>query len=86
MVELETAFLKIRSKPELIAFLGTVLTSTEITKFRTRWKACQLAAAGATQRDIRDSLQVGLATATRAAKTMRENGRIVHLVIDRAKK
>jgi TrpR family trp operon transcriptional repressor len=85
MVELEATLLSVRSVPELRALLRTVFTPTEIAKFRTRWKACQLAAAGATQRDISKKLRVGVATATRAAKALRENDHIVRLLLSRAK-
>lgn len=85
MVDFETALLATRSKSELTDFLETVLTPEEIEQCRTRWRACQMSAAGATQREIRKELGVGLATATRAAKTTRKNGRIVHLLIRRVK-
>jgi Trp operon repressor len=84
MVALESAFLGVGSNDELGALMRLLFTPTEIRKCRTRWKACQLSAAGLSQRKIRDRLKVGVATATRAAKTTRRNTCIVHMLVTRA--
>jgi TrpR family trp operon transcriptional repressor len=81
MIELEAALLRIRSKSHLIAFLNTILTHNEFEQCRRRWHACQLIMAGATQRDVRDKLKVGIATASRAARAVRDNRVIVRVVL-----
>jgi uncharacterized protein YerC len=84
MVALESALLSLRSKSELSALMRVLFTPEEIRKYRKRWNACQLSSAGVSQRKIRDALKVGVATATRAAKTTRRNRHVIRLLIARA--
>lgn len=86
LLDLETIFLAARSKSELTRFLRALLTPEEIRECRTRWKAFQMSAAGATQRELRKKLGVGLATATRAAKTARQHAEILEMLAHRASK
>jgi TrpR family trp operon transcriptional repressor len=83
MVDLETTMAAAQSRDQVVAFLAAVLTPKELRQCRTRWHACQMSAAGATQREIRAELGVGLATATRAAKAARENRRIISSLVSK---
>jgi len=85
MLDLETVFLAARSKSEITAFLKLLLTAEEMDECRNRWKACQMATKGVTQREIRDRLGVGLATATRAARTARQHARTIQRLAERKK-
>lgn len=83
MVALENVLQSVESPSELRALMRVLFTPAEIRKYRKRWSACQMSAGGATQRKIRDTLHVGVATATRAAKTARENRHILRLLLER---
>lgn len=84
-VSLEAALVAVRSPSEGAAFLLTLMTPKEISTFRHRWDAIQLASGGATQREIRDALGVSIATATRAAHAARENEKTIITLSERAR-
>lgn len=85
LVSLEAALVAVNSPSEAAAFLQTLTTPKEITTFRHRWDAIQLALGGATQREVRDALGVSIATATRSAHAARENGNSISTLSERAR-
>lgn len=86
MTNLESAFFSVRSRAEVAALFRIVLTPQEIRTFQARWKACQMSVAGASQREISQTLRIGLATATRSAKAARENSLIMNRIVRRTLK
>jgi Trp operon repressor len=69
----------------MVAFLQLLLTPQELNALRHRWQAFQLSLAGHSQREIRDTLGVSIATATRAARVVRESPEIVEMILRQGK-
>jgi uncharacterized protein YerC len=86
LIELEDTLVAIETREEGRAFLNMLMTPSEITTMGHRWSAFQLSAAGASQREIRDRLNVSIATASRSARVARENSEIIRSLLHRSKK
>jgi TrpR family trp operon transcriptional repressor len=82
---LERAISAAIENSQLVPLLKALTTPGEITKIRNRWAAIQLVVQGRTQRAVREELGVGIATATRAAKAVRDHGSVVRSVVSKQK-
>jgi TrpR family trp operon transcriptional repressor len=85
MSSLETAILAAETPSEIKAFLSALLTPEEVEEVGNRWAAMQLVSAGMTQRAVAKELGIAIATVSRAARAVRENGPIVRLLVKRSK-
>lgn len=83
MSTLESAILAASKQSKLRPFLEALFTPRELKETRNRWTAIQLVAAGSPQRAIRKKLGIGIATASRAAKAMRDHGPVVRSLISK---
>jgi uncharacterized protein YerC len=81
MVELEAAFVAMKTRSETLAFLKMLLTDRELSQCRKRWSKCQMIAAGVPHWEIQKSLGGGIATISRAAKAVRDNPKIVRRLL-----
>ena len=72
MVELREAFLNLQSQAEVTALLNLLFTPAELEGLNNRWRGCQMAIKGSTQRKIRSSLRMGNSTAARCAREVRK--------------
>lgn len=69
--ELEQALLAVGSKEECRAFLEDILSPQEYEAISNRWMAMCLLRSGLPQRQIGFELGIGVATVSRAARTLR---------------
>jgi uncharacterized protein YerC len=72
MIQLPEALLALRSEAEVEALLGVLFTSKEFETISNRWKGCQLAVCGSTQRSISSQLKISGTTAARCARAVRD--------------
>jgi len=69
--ELVEAFLKNRSKAEMLDFLKGILTPREIEELTTRLQIVKLLKKGLPHQEIARRLEVGVATVTRGSRELR---------------
>ena len=69
--ELVEAFLKNRSKAEMLDFLKGILTPREIEELTTRLQIVKLLKKGLPHQEIARRLKVGVATVTRGSRELR---------------
>ena len=65
--------LKSKDAHQLAMVLDSLLTPGELAEFNNRILILEMLTAGASQREIAESLGVGIATVTRGAKVLRES-------------
>jgi len=69
--ELVEAFLKNRSKAEMLDFLFGILTPKELEELTTRLQIVKLLKKGLPHQEIARRLEVGVATVTRGSRELR---------------
>jgi len=69
--ELVEAFLKNRSKAEMLDFLKGILTPKELEELTTRLQIVKLLKKGLPHQEIARRLEVGVATVTRGSRELR---------------
>ena len=72
-----------RNKGELKELLSALLTPQEYGEIVKRWQIVRLLMKGATQRAVRDELNVSIATVTRGAREVRYGTGIFHRLYHR---
>lgn len=71
MSELVEAFLKMKNNDQMLNFLQGILSDREITDVVNRLQIIKLLKNGTRQRDIANTLNVGIATVTRGSRELR---------------
>lgn len=69
--ELVEAFLKQKSKPEMLEFLKGILTPRELEELTTRLQIVKLLKSGLPHQEIARRLKVGVATVTRGSRELK---------------
>jgi Trp operon repressor len=72
-----------RDAAELKELLSALLTPQEYKELINRWQIVKRLIKGETQRKIRDSLNVSIATVTRGAREVKYGSGIFHRLYDR---
>lgn len=72
-----------RNRGELKELLSSLLTPQEYEEIVKRWQIVKRLIDGETQRDVRDELNVSIATVTRGAKEVKYGTGIFHRLYDR---
>ena len=72
-VGLHDAILALETREQCEEFLRDILTDKERAHINNRWQAMLLIHEGVSQRKVRSRLGVGIATASRAARVLRNN-------------
>lgn len=65
------AVLERLSKSDIERLLCDLLSPSEVEVLGERWEIVKMLAAGASQRDVRDRLRVGVATVSRGSKQLK---------------
>ena len=80
LVGLPRALLALKTEDEMSQFLADILSHQELDQLENRWKAFQLILQGLPQREVSQALGLGIATVSRASRTIQHgNGSIKKL-------
>ncbi len=63
-----------RNTREIASLLGEILTPQELTAVSERLQIIKMLLKGSTQREVRDQLNVSIATVSRGARLLQEGG------------
>ena len=77
MEEISDLIYSLKTKHEISKLLSEILTDSEISTLSKRWRILKMLSQGKTQREIAQTLNVGLCKVTRGAKIIKNKNAIV---------